>query len=73
MLGFSPRWFYLKPVDLFFEKCFALLGRALFPRRQAWEQRRNAKIMFGVVAFSIILGIAVMTLIKMIYFKTKQG
>ena len=60
-------------MDFFIEKCFALLGRIFFPRRQGWEQRRNAKIMCGVIAFSIVLGLVVMKLIKMIYFKTKAG
>lgn len=49
------------------------MGRVLFPQRQAWEQRRNAKIFFGVVAFSVVLGVVVMTFIKMIYNKTKLG
>lgn len=60
-------------MDFFIEKCFALLGRVIFPRRQEWEQRRNAKLLFGVLAFSILLGLVVMVLIKMIYNKTKLG
>ena len=60
-------------MDLFFDKCFALLGRIIFPRRQAWEQRRGAKIMSGVIAFALVLGLVVVTLIKMIYNKTKLG
>ncbi len=60
-------------MDYFLERFFALLGRVIFPRRQEWEQRRNAKLVCGVLTFSIILGLAVMKLIKMIYFKTKAG
>ena len=60
-------------MDFFIEKCFALMGRILFPRRQAWEQRRNAKLFFGVVAFSAMLGMVVYLLIKMIYNKTRLG
>ncbi len=58
-------------MDLFVDKCFAWVGRVIFPRRQAWEQRRNAKIMFGVVSFGLLLGLVVATLIKIIYFKTR--
>ena len=58
-------------MDFFSDRCFALLGRIIFPRRQPWEQRRNAKIMFGVLAFALALGTVVMTLIYMIYNKTK--
>ena len=58
-------------MDLFVEKCFAWLGRVVFPRHQAWQQRRSAKIMFGVIAFGLLLGLAVAVLIKMIYFKTR--
>lgn len=58
-------------MDFFFERCFALVGRIIFPRRQEWEQRRNAKILFGVLAFSLLLGFVVAKIIKMIYFKTK--
>jgi hypothetical protein len=58
-------------MDFFVDRCFALLGRILFPRRQEWEQRRNAKILSGVLAFSLVLGLVVAKLIKMIYFKTK--
>ena len=58
-------------MDLFIDKCFALVGRVIFPRRQQWEQRRGAKILFGVLAFSLLLGLIVAKLIKMIYFKTK--
>jgi hypothetical protein len=58
-------------MDFFVDRCFALLGRIFFPRRQEWEQRRNAKILFGVIAFSVVLGLVVAKVIKMIYFKTK--
>ena len=49
------------------------MGRMIFPRRQEWEQRRNAKIVFGVVSFSLILGLTLAKLMKMIYIKTKVG
>ena len=58
-------------MDFFSDKCFALLGRIIFPRRQPWEQRRGAKIMSGVIAFAFVLGTVVMVLIKLIYNKTK--
>jgi hypothetical protein len=60
-------------IDRLFEICFTLLGRVLFPRRQAWQQRRDAKILSGVIFFSLMLGTVVMTMIKMIYFKTKAS
>ena len=43
---------------------FDLIGKLCFPRQQAWQQRRSAKIMFGTVAVGILLGIAVVWLIK---------
>lgn len=55
------------------EKCFAWLGRVVFPRHQAWEQRRNAKLFFGVVAFSLALGAVVWLLLRLIYNKTMLG
>ena len=58
-------------MDFFSDKLFSLLGRIIFPRRQPWEQRRNAKIMSGVIAFAFVLGTVVMVLIKLIYNKTK--
>ena len=56
-------------MESFVDKCFSVLGRVFFPRRQAWEQRRNAKIMFGVIAFSLTLGLVLMFIIRMIYNK----
>ena len=61
----------LYEMDFFSDRLFAFLGRIIFPRRQPWEQRRSAKIMFGVLGFALLLGAVVMTLIYMIYNKTK--
>jgi hypothetical protein len=58
-------------LDLFFQKYFAWLGCIRFPGRQEWEQRHHAKIMSGVVAFSVVLDVAVLVVIKMIYLKTR--
>ena len=58
-------------MDLFSDKLFSLLGRIIFPRREPWQQRRGAKIMFGVIAFALLLSGVVLTLIYMIYNKTK--
>jgi hypothetical protein len=58
-------------MEFLLEKVFALVGKIVFPRRQPWRQRRDAKILCCVLLFSLILGGVVMTLIKMIYFKTK--
>lgn len=38
-------------IDRLFEIIFILLGRVLFPRRQDWQQRRDAKILSGVIFF----------------------
>jgi hypothetical protein len=58
-------------MDFLLEKTFAVVGKIVFPRRQSWRQRRDAKILCCVLLFSILLGAVVMTLIKVIYFKTK--
>ena len=36
------------------EKSFAVVGKVIFPRRQRWEQRRDAKIFIYVVLFTLI-------------------
>ena len=58
-------------MDYFLEKFCALLGKIVFPRRPAWQQRRNGKIVFGVLAFSLVLGWIVMKIIRVLYYKTK--
>ena len=58
-------------MDFFSDKLFSLLGRIIFPRREPWQQRRGAKIMFGVIAFALALSAVVLFLIYSIYNKTK--
>ena len=48
----------------YMEMLFSLIGRLFFPRQQDWEQRRNAKIMTAVIAFSAILGMILVWVIK---------
>ena len=44
-----------------------LLGRLFFPRRQPWEQERNAKIMLLTVAFALVLGYVVSKVLHLLY------
>jgi len=46
---------------------YDLLGRLLFPRRQSWEQRRNAKTLVLTLAFTLALGFVMAEMIRMIY------
>ena len=39
------------------DRIFLLLGRVLFPRRQRWEQIRNAKLWTGVALFTAVTGV----------------
>jgi len=48
-------------------KLYDLLGRLLFPRRQSWEQRKNAKTILFTLAFALTLGLAVAELIRLMY------
>jgi hypothetical protein len=50
-------------MDLFYD----LIGRLLFRREQRWRQRQSARLMTGVVVFSLLLGYVLMKLIKMMY------
>ena len=58
------------PLPLF-ERLFGLIGKVFFPRQQDWEQRRNAKIMTGAVTVGLLLGMAVVWLIKHMYYTRK--
>jgi len=49
------------------ERFFFFLGRMLFPRQQDWQQTRSAKTLVFVVAFSLILALAVTKLIRYYY------
>lgn len=51
------------PIPLI-ERLFDFIGKLFFPRQQDWERRRNAKIMTTAVTLGLILGLAVMWLIK---------
>jgi len=46
---------------------FDLLGRWFFPRRQSWEQRKNAKAMVFTVVFSLAFGLVMMEVMRLAY------
>lgn len=46
---------------------YDLLGRLLFPRRQRWEQRKNAKAMVFTVIFSLVFGLIMAAVMQMKY------
>lgn len=46
---------------------YHLLGRLLFPRRQNWEQRKNARDMVFTVAFSLAFGLVMAVVIRTAY------
>lgn len=49
------------------ERFFFFLGRMLFPRQQDWQQTRSAKTLVFVVAFSLILALAIAKVIRLYY------
>lgn len=48
----------------FTEKLFDFIGKLVFPRQQDWERRRNAKIMTAAVAMGLVLGWALVKVIR---------
>jgi hypothetical protein len=46
---------------------YGWLGRRLFPRRQDWQQRQDAKILLHTVAFSLALGLVIAEMICLAY------
>ena len=46
------------------EMLFDLIGKLFFPRQQDWERRRSAKIMTAAVTAGLVLGMAMVWLIK---------
>jgi hypothetical protein len=46
---------------------YDLLGRVLFPRQQAWAQRRHAKTLVLTVAFTLGLGLILAKVLRMMY------
>lgn len=46
------------------EILFGFLGKVFFPRQQDWAQRRNAKIMTAAVVAGLVLGLAVVWVIR---------
>ena len=44
---------------------FNLIGKIFFPRQQDWERSRNAKIMLSVVAVSLVFGVIIWKLMKL--------
>lgn len=49
------------------QRIYDWLGRRLFPRRQDWQQRQDAKILAHTVAFSLTLGVVMAELIRYAY------
>jgi hypothetical protein len=49
------------------QRIYEWLGRRLFPRRQDWQQRQDAKILAHTVAFSLTLGVVMAELIRYAY------
>ena len=50
----------------FMEKIYAIVGRWCFPRQQDWEQRRSAKTIVWTVVFTLMLGLALAKILRMI-------
>ena len=48
------------------EKIYAIVGRWCFPRQQDWEQRRSAKTIVWTVVFTVMLGLALAKILRMI-------
>ena len=49
------------------QKFYDQLGRRLFPRRQDWAQRQGARILVFTVGFSLILGLVMGEVIRIMY------
>ena len=43
---------------------YTLIGNMFFRRQQEWERRKNAKIIFWVVVFSLVLALGLAAVIK---------
>lgn len=61
----------VRVAGLIMQTLFNLLGRWLFPRQQDWEQRKSARILVFTVVFALALGLAVATLIRLLYYHKK--
>jgi len=44
---------------------FDILGKIFFPHQQEWQRRRNAKIMIYVVVASLVCGLLLMLVFKL--------
>ena len=44
---------------------FNLIGKIFFPRQQDWERSRSAKIMLSVVAVSLVVGVILWKVMKL--------
>lgn len=50
---------------------YNLIGKVFFGRQQEWERQKNAKIIFWVVVFSLVLALALAKVIKYMYYHAK--
>jgi hypothetical protein len=46
---------------------YRLIGQLFFARQQSWEQRKNGKILFYTLAFTLTLGMVMTKIIHLIY------
>jgi hypothetical protein len=46
---------------------YRLIGHLFYSRQQNWERRKNAKILLHTLAFTVMLGIIVAKIIRLIY------
>jgi hypothetical protein len=53
------------------QRLYQFLGRRLFPRRQTWQQRLQAKIVVHTVVFSVALGLALAEVMRLMYYHRK--
>ncbi len=44
---------------------FNLIGKIFFPRQQDWERSRSVKIMLSVMAVSLVVGVIIWKVMKL--------
>jgi hypothetical protein len=49
------------------QNIYDLVGRWVFPRRQAWDQRKSAKTLVLTVGFALAMGLVLAMVVLMMY------
>ena len=46
---------------------YDFIGRLLFPRQQDWAQRKNAKTLVFTIGFTLLLGVIMAKIFRILY------